>query len=158
VSEQACFMCDTSILEPGQRCATGQPICDRHRDELTGNMRPPTARETDLAAAQETIAELTAEVERLTKREAEAIEGLAFMQGIEDAALSANDECIALRSQLAARDAEVAELRAAMTELLSSHDNLYLCVFGEQSDPTADIAAKPARALLASQPEQQGDE
>ena len=41
------------------------------------------------------------------------------------------------------------ELRAALTVLLESHDNLYRAVFGEHSEPTADMAAKPARALLA---------
>lgn len=50
---QSCFMCDPSILEQGQRCATGAPICDRHRDQLTGNMRPPTAAELALTARAE---------------------------------------------------------------------------------------------------------
>ncbi len=40
----ACFMCDPSILEDGQRCATGAPICDMHRDELTGNQNPELKR------------------------------------------------------------------------------------------------------------------
>ena len=54
MSEQKpCFMCDPSILEQGQRCATGAPICDRHRDQLTGNMRPPTAAELALTARAE---------------------------------------------------------------------------------------------------------
>ena len=54
MSEQKpCFMCDPSILEQGQRCATGAPICDRHRDQLTGNMRPPTAEELALTARAE---------------------------------------------------------------------------------------------------------
>lgn len=41
-----------------------------------------------------------------------------------------------------------AELVAALEELLSAHHNLYKCEFGEDSDPTIDIAAKPARAIL----------
>jgi hypothetical protein len=38
-----CFMCDPSILE-GARCATGFPLCDTHREELTGNMNPALKR------------------------------------------------------------------------------------------------------------------
>lgn len=70
MSEQKpCFMCDPSILEQGQRCATGAPICDRHRDQLTGNMRPPTAAELALTAraeaAEQQAARLRAAGERL---------------------------------------------------------------------------------------------
>ncbi len=60
-------MCDPSILEDGQRCATGAPICDRHRDELTGPMRPKTAAERDNAAVTARLEAVTAALERLVK-------------------------------------------------------------------------------------------
>ena len=47
--------------------------------------------------------------------------------------------------------AENERLRAALKELLTSHDNLYLACFGSDSDPRIDIAAKPARALLGAE-------
>ena len=44
--------------------------------------------------------------------------------------------------------AENAQLRAALAELLSGHDNLYVAHFGPGSNPHDDIAAKPARRAL----------
>jgi S-adenosylmethionine:diacylglycerol 3-amino-3-carboxypropyl transferase len=44
--------------------------------------------------------------------------------------------------------AEIERLRAAMTELLSGHDSLYVAHFGHLSDPRDDIAAKAARELV----------
>jgi hypothetical protein len=32
---EPCFVCDPSILQ-GRRCATGEPICERHLRELLG--------------------------------------------------------------------------------------------------------------------------
>jgi hypothetical protein len=40
------------------------------------------------------------------------------------------------------------QLRKAMAELLSGHDNLYIAHFGPTSNPRDDIAAKPARRAL----------
>jgi hypothetical protein len=46
------------------------------------------------------------------------------------------------------RDADIAQMRAALAELLSGHDNLYVAHFGPTSNPHDDIAAKPARRIL----------
>jgi hypothetical protein len=43
---------------------------------------------------------------------------------------------------------EIEQLKAAMAELLSGHDNLYIAHFGPTSNPRDDIAAKPARRAL----------
>jgi hypothetical protein len=48
--------------------------------------------------------------------------------------------------------AEIARLRAALGELLSGHDNLYIAHFGPDSNPHDDIAAKPARRALEPKP------
>ncbi len=41
------------------------------------------------------------------------------------------------------------EMLAALRDLIKSHDNMYLALFGPDSDPLCDIAAKPARAAIA---------
>jgi hypothetical protein len=53
-------------------------------------------------------------------------------------------------------EARAERYRAALASLLESHDNLYVAHFGAmmppgfETDPTVDIAAKPARQLLAA--------
>ena len=47
---------------------------------------------------------------------------------------------------------EIEWLRAALAELLSGHDNLYVAHFGPNSNPHDDIAAKPARRALEPKP------
>jgi hypothetical protein len=60
-----------------------------------------------------------------------------------------NHEDTALRIEAVA---EIARLRAALGELLSGHDNLYIAHFGPDSNPHDDIAAKPARRALEPKP------
>jgi hypothetical protein len=60
-----------------------------------------------------------------------------------------NHEDTALRIEAAD---EIARLRAALGELLSGHDNLYIAHFGPDSNPHDDIAAKPARRALEPKP------
>ena len=50
--------------------------------------------------------------------------------------------------KLAEVAAENERLRAALLELLESHDNLYVSRFGDIADPCDDIATKAARDLL----------
>jgi septal ring factor EnvC (AmiA/AmiB activator) len=50
---------------------------------------------------------------------------------------------------LADAKAERNELLAALQQLLSGHDNVYIAHFGPNSNPHDDIAAKPARAAIA---------
>lgn len=40
------------------------------------------------------------------------------------------------------------EMEKALETILEAHYNLYKCVWGENSNPTNDLAAKPARAIL----------
>ena len=62
----------------------------------------------------------------------------------------AADLCLVL-SRLSTYGAQVRELREALRELLSGHDNLYVAHFGPASDPRNDIAAKAARALQSQE-------
>lgn len=53
-------------------------------------------------------------------------------------------------AEVALLNAVIRELRAAMRELLSGHDNLYRAHWGHlpTCDPTDDLAAKAARQIL----------
>jgi hypothetical protein len=69
---------------------------------------------------------------------------------------ASSEEIHGLRAELAASEARAERYRAALASLLESHDNLYVAHFGGmmppgfETDPTVDIAAKPARQLLAA--------
>lgn len=59
---------------------------------------------------------------------------------------------LAANIRMADQNAEIEQLRTALGELLSGHDNLYIAHFGPGSNPHDDIAAKPARAALEPKP------
>jgi hypothetical protein len=67
------------------------------------------------------------------------------MLGKEFSGLESN---LSTAAQMREMQAEIERLRAAMAELLSGHDNLYVAHFGHLADPRDDIAAKAARELV----------
>lgn len=101
-----------------------------------------------------------AEIERLQMWGNEAVRQL---EGWTKRAEQAEAEVADLRSRLGNSEYLIAsylediqdlrekanDMLAALKELLSGHNNLYVAHFGPDSDPHDDIAAKPARAAIA---------
>jgi alanine-alpha-ketoisovalerate/valine-pyruvate aminotransferase len=101
--------------------------------------------------APSTAADAQDDAELLQRVEQALNERLEWDGGQSDVSLQFGDAsrlfALASLSPVTSPDTILVE---ALRELLSAHDNLYVAHWGPNSDPTIDIAAKPARQALAS--------